>query len=37
MTGGDNFVVKCVFKEGGENFPGRNLGALAVQCVREAV
>ena len=26
-----------VFKEGGEIFPGRNLGAFAVQCVREAM
>ena len=26
-----------VFKEGGEIFLRRNLGALAVQCVREAV
>ena len=29
----DNFV----FKEGGEVFPRRCLGALALQCVREAV
>ena len=26
-----------VFKEGGEIYPWRSLGALAVQCVREAV
>ena len=31
--GGDTFV----FREGGELFPWRNLEALAVQCVREAV
>ena len=34
---GDNFVGSFVFKEGGETLPWRNLGASAVQCVREAV
>ena len=36
-SGGGGFVEKFVFKEGGEIVPWRNLGALAVQCAREAV
>ena len=37
ISGGDKFMESFVFIEGGEIFPWRDLGALGVQWVREAV